>query len=83
MTTQSSFKSEYVKSTESENSKIRVSFRFPTLMLLKLLLFSLLGQPQVVWHTLTDFEIELLSRYIVKWRLVKNLRAHQRHAKDQ
>lgn len=84
MTTQNSrFQMEYVKSTESTDPKIRVSVHLPALLLLKLLLFSMIGQPKVLWHTLSESEVELLSKHVVRWRLVKNLRGYKHHAKTK
>ncbi len=84
MTSQSSrFQTEYVKSTEGTDPKVRVSVYLPALLLLKLLFFALMGQPQVIWHSLSESEIELLSKNIVKWRLVKNLRGYKSRAKHK
>lgn len=80
MTTQSRLHVDYVKSTERTDPHIRVFLSFPVLTLLKLLVFSLLGQMTPQWYTLSDQEVEHLSKVIVRWRLVKNLRTHKRHA---
>ncbi len=84
MTTQKTrFLVEYVKSTEVVEPRIRVALQLPMLVLFKLLVFSILGQPKVMWHLMTEAEIELLSKHIVRWRLVKKLRGVKRHAKTK
>jgi hypothetical protein len=84
MTTQRTrFLVEYIKSTEAVEPKIRVALQLPVFILVKLLLFAILGQPRVLWHLMTEAEIELLSKHIVRWRLVKKLRGVKRHAKTK
>ena len=78
MTTPSRFLIHYVSSTETEPPKILVSLKFPWLLLFKMLI---LGEYAHAWHILSDAEIELLSKHINHWRIVKRLRAHKQHAK--
>lgn len=78
MTTNSRFHQAYVKSTETEDPKVLISLRFPWLTLLKMLI---LGEYANAWHSLSDSEIEALSKSIVRWRLVKKLRSHKQRAR--
>lgn len=70
----------YQKGTETSLPKIFVQTRFPFLLMLKLMI---LGEYAHVEHELTEAEIESLSRSIVKWRLIKNLRDAKHRAKNK
>lgn len=72
---------EYVKSTEHADPKIRFHLHVPFLLLIKMLFLSILGKAQLVEHTVSDSELEDISKQIVKWRLVKKLRIYRNQRK--
>jgi hypothetical protein len=77
----SRLQTEYVKSTEHADPKIRFHLHVPLYLLIKMVFLSLLGRAQYVEHTISESEIEDLSKQIVKWRLVKKLRQYRNHRK--
>lgn len=63
----------YVRGTEYRNPSIFIGFNVPFLQRLKVLFLLLVGK--TVSYSLTENDIEGLSRKIVRWRFVSKLRA--------
>lgn len=74
MTTQirPELKIEYVRGTERSEPEINIGISVPFRHRLRILFWLLLGR--LVWYTLSEDEIELISRHIIRWRVVTKLR---------
>jgi hypothetical protein len=65
----------YEKSTVHEDPKIFVRLHVPALLCLKALWFAVFGKGQAFEHALTEEEVEVLAKAIVRWRIVRKLRS--------
>jgi len=62
---------QYEKNQDKLDPKILVNVYVPAFLCLKLFVYSFLGRPQLLWHTLSPAEIESLLSFILDWRLVR------------
>lgn len=78
MTTQikPELKIEYVRGTTRRAPQVRVGFVTTLRTRLKILLWLLLGR--AIWVSLSEEEIELISKHIVRWRVVTKLRTRKK-----
>lgn len=72
-------KIEYVRGTTRRAPQVRVGFVTTLRTRLKILLWLLIGR--AIWVSLSEEEIELISKYIVRWRVVTKLRTTKKRGR--
>lgn len=65
---------QYLRSTATTNPEVQLSIYVSTYTYFKMFFFSLIGRPQLLWHTLSDAEVDAISKMLVRWRVVKKIR---------
>lgn len=65
----------YERGAANKDSKIVVGIYTSPLVHLKMFILALIGRPQILWHSMSDNDIEGMANTIVRWRIVKKLRS--------
>lgn len=65
----------YERGSASKESKVLIGIYTSPLVHLKMFFLALIGKPQILWHSMTDNDVEGMANTIVRWRIVRKLRA--------
>jgi hypothetical protein len=72
----------YERGSSEKEPKVIVGLYVNAFQYLKLFVLAVLGRPQILWHEMTNNDLEGMANTIVRWRLVTKLKSMKFHGRS-